>query len=201
LSWLSDRTGIHLNLRPLAAPIGAIAGGLLGGPAGAALGAGLFKTGDNLAHHDSLGHAVGQGVLNGALAYGGGKALESLRGAFAPSSAVQQAGDLMANGSTAASGSGGFGGTVRSAGAFLKENPMAASMGLQAAGNLSTAGAQNDLARAQAHRLDAENSDADYELSRKRARDAALDPIRQMLLGQFANPTKRVIAPNPYTGV
>lgn len=87
MSWLSDRLGIHVNLRPLAPVAGGILGGMIGGPGGAALGAGLFKTADNKAHGDSWGHALGQGALNAGGAYLASGGLSQLRNLFGGSEA------------------------------------------------------------------------------------------------------------------
>lgn len=73
-------------MRPLAAPAGAILGSMLlpgiGTALGAGLGAGAAKTADNLFHHDSIGHALGQGVLNGGAAYLGAGGLSKLKSIF-----------------------------------------------------------------------------------------------------------------------
>lgn len=122
MSWLADRLGVHVNLRPYAAAAGGLIGGTLGsvvpglGTAlGAGLGAGLFKTADNKLHGDSWTHALGQGALNGGIGYLGAGGLGKLRaafggggeaaGAFAPSSSA-----------VAPSMAGGIGGDVMGAG-------------------------------------------------------------------------------------
>lgn len=85
MSWLSDRTGIHLNLRPLAPIAGAAIGSVIPG-LGTAWGAGLGRGLDDLAHGDSVGQSLKEGALAGGTSYLGGKALAQLRSAFSPGS-------------------------------------------------------------------------------------------------------------------
>lgn len=126
-SWLSNRLGLHINLRPLAAPAGAILGSMLlpgiGTALGAGLGAGAAKTADNLFHHDSIGHALGQGVLNGGAAYLGAGGLSKLKSIFDGSGDAASAA-----GSVAQSGVPGGG-----AGAFTPSSAASAGDGFQSA--------------------------------------------------------------------
>lgn len=221
-NWLADRLGIHLNLRPLAAPAGAIVGGLLGGPAGAALGAGLMKTGDNLAHGDSVGHAIGQGALNAGIAGIGAGGLQELRGAFSgggaaadatgaftPSSAVGAAtgaaadtapgswSPLTAGAQAAPSGGtsmlGSIGGGIKDTASWLASHPQAPGMALQGAGQIATSGSQNALLRAQAMSANLNNQNEQYAQAAKKARDAALAPLIASFQGQAQK-----YATNPY---
>jgi uncharacterized protein YejL (UPF0352 family) len=215
-NWLADRLGVHLNLRPLAPIAGAIVGNaLLPGIGGAALGAGLGRFADGVGNNEGFGQAAKAGVVTGGATYAGGKGLEALRGAFAPSSIGEQAGAVAAPGSgvtgadiapTSSAGGGfSFGNVARSVGSFLDKHPGAVSMGLQGLGNIATAGAQNDLARAQVRHLASADDAADYDLQLRRNRDANLEPIRQALAGQLSalRANKYGIAPNPYltTGI
>lgn len=66
MSWLSDRTGIHLG--NVGAPVGALVGSFFGMPQlGAALGQGVGSLG--------AGKNIGQSALSGAEVYGGSKLL------------------------------------------------------------------------------------------------------------------------------
>lgn len=73
MSWLSDRTGIHINLKPVAPAIGAIIGSAVPG-VGTALGAGLGRTLSGLGN----GESVGKAALGGVLAGGGASVLGGL---------------------------------------------------------------------------------------------------------------------------
>jgi hypothetical protein len=81
-SWLSKRTGIHINLRPLAPVAGGILGTLLlpgvGTALGASLGAGAGRAVDDLAHGSNIGDSLKHGAITGAETYGAGKVLGAL---------------------------------------------------------------------------------------------------------------------------
>lgn len=222
MSWLSDRLGVHLNLRPLAAPAGGIIGGLLGGPAGAALGAGLFKAGDNLAHGDSVGHSLGQGALNAGIAgigagglqalrgaFGGGAgAADAVTGAFTPGSEVGAglSQDAITGGVSGAQGGGSsflgnVAGGAKDVGSWIGSHPQAVGMGLQGVGQIAQSGSENALRREQARSLDLNNQSDQYAIDAKKKRDAALAPLLASFQGQaqqYANKPYQ-IAPNPYT--
>lgn len=208
-SWLHTHLGVpEVNLRPYASTIGGIAGGALFGPAGAALGAGLFKTGDNLAHHDSLGHALGQGVLNAGLAYGTSAGLGHFFGDATPEGAASglpspggslpPIGELprpsmipsavptasISTASKVADQGPGFFGSLKHVGSALLDKDhaattlQAAGMGASAMGNYSAAKTQADAAN---RRLSLE----EQEYNDTNTRDARLDPVRQLLIEQL----------------
>lgn len=187
MSWLSKATGIHWNIRPLAAPAGAIVGGLLGGPAGAALGAGLFKSGDNLAHGDNVLHALGQGALNAGLAYGAGS-LFGGGGAAASGAPGQVATDvadpLVNQGITPTITSdvgksvmqrvmGDAGGAASHVGDFIKNNKSTLeTIGSGAMGVLNAAQAKRQ-ADIEQSRANAENAQIQQNIDLQKARQAA----------------------------
>lgn len=82
MSWLSQKTGVHLNLRPLAPVAGGILGSILlpgvGTALGTAIGAGAAGTADSLAHRENIGQALGHGALDAGLAYGGAKIMGAM---------------------------------------------------------------------------------------------------------------------------
>ncbi len=210
MSWLSDRLGIHLNLRPLAAPAGAVVGGIFGGAPGAALGAGLAKTADNKLHGDSWGHALGQGALNAA-GYGLGAefAPQFFPGLKGAGGAASGAGATAADagipdtpmlgsgaaesfapssaslGSTAApSQSSALLSGLKGAGSVLKDNPLVA--GQVASGVLN--------ARQGSQQLDFEKQQYNDEQERRKRIAQILGPIyQQMMAGRTP------VAPNPYS--
>lgn len=212
MSWLSDRLGIHLNLRPLAAPAGYLAGGLLGGQVGAGIGAGLAKFADNKLHGDSWTHSLEQGALNGAAygvggpalghlkeAFGGANAAGGTPGAFMPSSSAPfEFGDEAAGAATGGGGGGSFLGSVgtgaKNAGSWIASHPNAVGGALQGAGQIGAMGSENAMRKAQTTAIDQQNSQSQYELEAKKKRDAALAPLIQALMGQaqngLANPYK-----------
>jgi hypothetical protein len=213
VSWLSDRLGVHVNLRPLASVAGGVVGNMLLPGIGGYLGAGLGKMGDNLAHGDSFGHALGQGALHGGAAYG----LGALKDAFAPSSAAgaASAGQVAQQGArqgaegaaggmaniTAANlpqmtpppsmggGSsflGSLGSAAKSVGNFAKDNPNAIGAGLQGLGQISGMDGEARLNRARADQIEFENE-------QQRARSQAMLPLLQALTGN-----RQPVARNPY---
>lgn len=216
MSWLSstfqrNRGWLGNALKNFAPVAGALTGGMGGvliGGLGSALGRGVQR-GAN------LGNIAGQGVSGAGMAYGGSKALGGLRAAFAPGSAaapsvMQAGGEVALNSADDIAGIQGgniaaarpiasrVGGAARGAGSFLKDNPMAAAMALQGAGDISTAGAQNDMARAQIDALRSQTSESEEERARRRRMEDALEPLRQALLGQMQNAGGRSIPANPY---
>jgi hypothetical protein len=221
LSWLSDRIGIHLG--NVGGPIGAAIGSFIPGigtTAGAALGQGLGAWGH--------GDGVKSALLQGGLTYGGGKALEGLQHAFtgggAASGGVQQAGAPMGSAggfedpsdllhpdafahasspsgafapSSAASGGGqGFLGKVGTGlSNAWEKNPGSVLQGAGsvagAFGNMGANNANTRYGNAQADALEMDNE-------QKKRRDAAMEPFRRALAGQFSQLGQYHIAPNPY---
>jgi hypothetical protein len=221
MSWLANRLGIHLNLRPLAAPAGALIGGLLGGPVGAGIGAGLFKTADNKAHGDSWTHALGQGALNG-VGYGVGTAgLDKLRSAFTPGSMAGASGTApsaftsgvdtgtggwVADGANAAARAVPQGGSsllsavgngAKTAGSWLAAHPSAVSGTLQGVGQIGSMESENAFRKAQADALKTNTAQSQYDLEIKKRRDAALAPLLAAFQGNLQRPYS--VAANPYS--
>lgn len=94
------------------------------------------------------------------------------------------------------------GGALRSAASFAAKNPNATGMALQGIGNLSTAGAENRLQNAQARALERQIGESEYEFAQRRARDLALEPLRQALaqqIGTTIGTPQRAPAANPYS--
>lgn len=225
-SWLANRLGIHLNLRPLAPIAGGVLGGIVGGPAGAAWGAGLARGLDDKAHGSSWQDSLKHGATTGVLTYAGGKGLEKLRSAFGgaqpgftPSSSapIDPAENLSGVGSSGpAFGAGGatptpsvggggsgfsLGSAVKGIGSFAQKNPQATGLALQGLGNLGTMGSENAYRRAQTHALDLNNQGSEYELEAKKRRDAALAPLMALMQGQLQQRmnTPYQVAKNPYS--
>lgn len=187
------------------------------------IGAGLAKTGDNLAHGDSFGHALGQGALNAGIAGIGAGGLQALRGAFGGGAGAadavtgaftpgSEAGAGTAGGylsqapiNAADSGGGSFLGSAASGakdvGSWIGSHPQAVGMGLQGVGQIAQSGSENALRREQARSLDLNNQSDQYAIEAKKKRDAALAPLLASFQGQaqqYANKPYQ-IAPNPYT--
>lgn len=146
-SWLAKRTGIHLNLRPLARPFGAVAGGLLGGPAGAALGAGLMGGADNLGHGGNIGSALKDAAISGGTTYAGAKLLPMIAGKLgygggdgaaaaggAPGGGAPTAAPAIEQGFDRASDVGGMGGYTSSTAALPAPSGNLASRALSSVG-------------------------------------------------------------------
>lgn len=213
-NWLSkafqrNRSWLGNALKNFAPVAGALTGGLGGiaiGGLGSALGRGVQKGA-------SLGNIVGQGVSGAGMAYGGSKALGALKSAFAPGSSaasvMQSGGEVALDGADDIAGVQGgniaatrpvaarAGSAARGAGIFLKDNPMAAAMALQGVGDLSTAGTQNDMARAQIDAIRSQTAESEEERARRRRMEEALEPLRLSLLGQLQG-TQRSVPANPY---
>lgn len=227
MSWLADRLGIHVNLRPLAPVAGGILGGIVGGPAGAAWGAGLARGIDDKAHGASWKDSLRSGAKTGLITYAGGKGLEKLRsafggaaaaGEFTPSSSapLDAAEDLSGvarpafgpGASSAPSGGGGgssflsgVGSAAKGIGRFAQQNPQATGMALQGLGSIGTMGSENAQRRAQTRALELQNQGGEYDLEAKRRRDAALAPLMALFQGQMqqrmSNPYQ--VPKNPYS--
>lgn len=214
MSWLSDRTGIHLNLRPLAPIAGGALGGLLGGPAGAAWGSGLGRGLDDLAHGQNIGQSLKEGALTGGATYLGGKALQQLGGMFQPSSAplptntqytpgadggwsgppgtAFNAGAAAGGGAGAPPIGGGGGGAMDrlgsmlgNAGGWAAKNPNAIGGALQGLGNMAGASSENRLRNAQASQLEQTAMETEEQRKRDLARAQAFGPLAQSLMGQL----------------
>lgn len=104
---------------------------------------------------------------------------------------------LGGSGGTATRSPGLFRSALNTTGSFVKNNPTAAAMGLQAAGNLATAGAENRMNDAQADLLEQRRDETAYDFQKRRERDLALAPLWSQLGSTFASNNSN-IAKNPY---
>lgn len=181
MSWLADRTGIHIGRKKL----GSLLGGALGipfGPMGMALGSGLGRTVGGVTSGEKFGPALMHGATSGALGYGAGKLLPKIpgfgRGGGAAGGAAGGGGaagnlfqDNVITPMASRLGAGGF-----SPGSFIKQNAgslinagggafSAVSGAQQEAANRELMEKQFEFQKQQALR---ENSMEDEDLLRKR---------------------------------
>lgn len=196
MSWLSKATGVHWNLRPLAAPVGGIVGGLIGGPLGAGIGAGLFKSGDNLAHGDNIGHALGQGALNGALAYGtagmfGGGGGAGSAGGQVAADTEPGLGSAIPNSAYGMSDTGQnvMRRVLGSAGSFIKDNRGTLETVGQGAQGVMNAVGQNKQLGIEASRAAAENAQIQAAIDKQKAIAAAFAQMYGRPLPTQGTPT------------
>lgn len=225
--WLKGATRIRLDDRTLGNVLknGAVAGGtIVGGPLGLAIGgvggvAGQAALGGNLGEslHAGLQGAAntglaqaGKGVLSHAI-HSGAPTMPSTPAGGAPSTGISVPADANLTGAQIPTGSTfGIPGAGHSPG-FLRSALNTGKGALEWAGNhdkttsalLSGVGDALDpneerLQRAQADALERKNSETDYDFNQKKARDLALEPLRQALYGSLGNGYSK-IAPNPYT--
>lgn len=82
-------------------------------------------------------------------------------------------------------------------GKFAAKNPTAVGYGLQAAGNLATAGTENRMNEAQARLLEQRAGETEYDFEQRKRRDAALAPLWSQL-GSTFDSNYSGIARNPY---
>lgn len=206
--------GIHLdkrsvgnlikNLAPALAftPVGALGAGIAAGVGGLARGENLKTAAlsgvKNAAIGGGLKAGAGalRGALNGGAASGGGVSVPAAPGGIPIPASANFTGTQIPSG-TGLVGGGGPGILSKSLG-FIKENPSASAMGLNAIGGLATSGAQNRAANAQAGLLEQEQDQNAYDLLRRKKRDEELDPLYGGLGTALGQSLSRPIAPNPY---
>lgn len=186
---------------------GAPAAGLMGGPGGIALAGGLSAVGD-LARGKKV--SVGNAITNASLAAGVGGLKHALTTPGAPPPVpggptastngswlpgVGQAGQAAPVPPTSfLDRAGDVGGKVLS---FADKHPTAAAAGLNAVGHLSTAGAQNRIANAQADLLEQQAGETAYDFEQRKLRKQMLAPTWSALSQAAAGNTGHVAA-NPY---
>lgn len=213
-NWLANMTGVHVsphgshfdrdqfgNLLKNAAPV---AGMFMGGPLGAALAGGLGSAaGRGMQHGANLGNILGQGALGAGIAGAGNGGMHALQAAFSPSSAAGAA----SSGFGAAPGGGwqaygaqalgnpdpgvlsklgsGIGSAASGIGHFAASNPMATAQGLQGIAQIPQMGSENRLRNAQANQMEQQAGESAYDFQTRKARDAALEPLRRALMAQI----------------
>lgn len=89
------------------------------------------------------------------------------------------------------------GNALRRVGRFAEAHPNATAMGLQAVGNLASAGAENRLADAQADALEQRTGESLYDFEQRKRREAELVPLWSAL-GTTVGNRGGAVAPNPY---
>jgi hypothetical protein len=160
---------------------------LKGGLKNAAIGSGA-KMGLNAAK-GALSHLGGSGVSaavpNAATATHGGLTLSSVpnltsitQQAVDPRSILEKAGSV--------------GGKILG---FAEEHPNATAGALSAVSNLSTSGARNRIANAQADLLEKQAGETEYDFQRRKERDAAYAPLWGTLGSAYG---QSPVAGNPY---
>lgn len=190
-----------------------IVGGLVGGPAGFAVAGGLSAIGDKARGKDI---SISNALTNASLAGGA----SALKGHFMPGASPTigapgaGATDVVTHGglslptapnlTTAATHAidprsfidkaVDVGGDVLG---FAEKHPNTIAAGLNAVGGLSTAGAQNRTANAQADLLEKQAEESEYDFQRRKARDLALAPVWSAL-GEGVGGGYAGVAANPY---
>ena len=186
-----------------------------------ALGSAFGRFADGVGNNEGVGQAAKAGAITGGLTYGGGKALQGLRGALtgggaASGGTVAQAGQPMGN--AAASFPGGenvWGGAAAptpapftpSSGGFLnklgsglghawEQNPGAV---LQGAGTVANAFGGMGARNAESRQANAQADAMEFDNEQKKRREASLDPIRRALAGMSFQSHDTPYTPfNPY---
>lgn len=211
-SWAKKHLAVRLDSHTLgnflknASP----AAGLIGGPAGIALAGGLSAAGDVARGKDvSLGNAI----TNASLAAGVGGLKNALTkaptvaapptapGAVAHSGVALPSVPDLTTAATKAVDPRSFAGHALDAGkgvlSFAEQHPQTAAAGLTAIGNLSTAGAQNRVANAQADLLEQQAGETAYDFEQRKRRSEALAPTWSAL-GTAIGGGYGHVAANPY---
>lgn len=206
-NWLAQATGIHIsphhasfnrdqfgNLLKNVAPV---AGMFMGGPLGAALAGGLGSAaGRGMQHGANLGNILGQGALGAGIAGAGNGGMHALQAAFSPSSAVSTAGEWGSPASGLNAGRAGqavaqlgepsrLGSALSGVGHFAHDYPGAISGGLQGIAQIPQMGSENRLRNAQANQMEQQAGESAYDFQTRKARDAALEPLRRALMAQI----------------
>ncbi len=222
--WLKGATRIRFDDRTLGnltKNAGVVGGTLVGGPLGLAIGAGAGALGQAALPGANIGDIAGagfKGAANTGLAQAGKGIVSKAIGSGAPAAPGMSAG-MDASGAIAPP-------PVPTNGLPLPEVPNLTSAGpgpgfLSKALNtgksaldwaathdktssavLSGLGDALDpteerLQRAQAQSLERQNAESEYDYNQRKARDLAMEPLRQALYGSFGQGYQS-IAPNPY---
>lgn len=214
-NWLANATGVHIspnrsyvnrdqvgnllkNVAPAAFLIPGIGPGMAAGIGG--LGSAL---GRGIQHGSNLGDILKQGASGAAIAGGGAQGMQALKGAFAPSSVASgapsgfgaapgggwqaygaQAAEQPSQGLAASIGHG-IGSAASGLGHFAASNPLATAQGLQGIAQIPQMGSENRLRNAQANQMEQQAGESAYDFQTRKARDAALEPLRRALMAQI----------------
>lgn len=165
--------------------------------------------GGGLKEHAGFGDVASGAIKGGAAGYGGSKlkgVFNSARGALSSvgrssldklPTAIPNVGTIASPGTSVVSAAPKASGFLSSVGSFVKNNPTAAGMGLQAAGNLATAGAENRMNDAQADILEQRADETRYDFEQRKRREAELQGLWSPL-GTAIGSSYAGVAKNPY---